>query len=115
MKYAKKQPQVYLEDMLGAIARIGTYTQKGEHDFFTDEKTQDAVIRQLSIIGEASARLPKDMKDIHTDIPWKNIISMRNIMIHDYAQTDLPTVWNTIQKSLPTLQEAIERMLRELQ
>ena len=70
-------------------------------------------MRQLSIIGEAASKLPKTVQEEHMDIPWKKIIGMRNVLIHDYSETDLPTVWATIEKDLPELQHAIKAMLAE--
>jgi uncharacterized protein with HEPN domain len=103
MKTSQRDPRVYLEDILSAIARIERYIAEDEVMFFKDEKTQDAVIRQISIIGEAVARLPLNVRKNHTDIPWKHIIGMRNIMIHDYAETDLSTVWSVAVRDLPPL------------
>ncbi|OGJ62250.1 hypothetical protein A3C37_04200 [Candidatus Peribacteria bacterium RIFCSPHIGHO2_02_FULL_53_20] len=113
MNSYKKNPRVYLDDILGAIARVTEYTSQGKQQFFDDMKTQDAVIRQISIIGEASSRLPKNLRDAHSGIPWKEIIGMRNIIVHDYSHTDLIIVWDTIQQHLPALKENVDCMLRE--
>jgi uncharacterized protein with HEPN domain len=113
MKSSKRNPAVYLEDILSAIAKIEEYTKEGKRSFFADGKTQDAVIRQISIIGEASARLPTALKMRHTNIPWKDIVAMRNIIIHDYSKTDLTTVWDTVRYGLPPLRKTVTTMLRE--
>lgn len=109
----KKNTRVYLEDILSAIARIEEYTAEGKKAFFRDAKTQDAVIRQVSIIGEASARLPASWKTRHPVIPWRNIVGMRNIIIHDYSETDLPTVWLVAKRDLPALKKVIAAILAE--
>lgn len=115
MKKAKKDQRVYLQDILSAIEHINAYTVDGRDAFITDEKTQDAVIRQFSIIGEASAKLTPAVKVTHREIPWKNIIGMRNIIIHDYSETDLPTIWGTVVHGLPPLKIAVGDMLKEME
>ena len=111
MSRAKKHDRVYLEDILSAMERIELYTADGKGLFFRDGKTQDAVIRQISVIGEASAKLPVNVKAARPEIPWREIIGMRNLLIHDYAQTDLPTVWIVVERDLPALRRAVESLL----
>ena len=113
MKNTKKNPRVYLEDILSAIAKIKDYTKEGKEMFFEDEKTQDAVIRQISIIGEAAAKLPSNLKVQYPEIPWKKTIAMRNIIIHDYSQTDMPTIWIVVERDLQVLQKTVEKMMKE--
>ncbi len=74
---------------------------------------QDAVIRRLSIIGEASKNVPKELKDKHRDINWKNIAGMRDLIVHEYFDMDLDLVWNTIKIDLPVLKKAVTEMLKE--
>ena len=113
MRKAKRDYRVYLQDILSAIVKIGEYTVKGKEDFFAHDLVQDGVIRQLSIIGEASAKLPTVMKAKHAEIPWRKVIGMRNIIIHDYSETDIPTIWVIVERDLPVLRKAIEAMLGE--
>ena len=101
------------QDILSAIERIKSYTVEGKDTFFIDKKPQDAVIRQFSIIGEASAKLSLAMKTKHKEVPWKDIIGMRNIIIHDYSETDLPVIWDTVERGLPPLKNTVEAMLKE--
>lgn len=114
MKARKRNPRVYLEDILSAITRIEQYTVKGKKHFLTNVLVQDAVIRQLSIIGEAANKVPANVKRKETTIPWKKIVGMRNIIIHDYAETDIPTVWDTVKKDLGVLKKAVAALLQEL-
>ncbi len=74
---------------------------------------QDAVIRRLSIIGEVSKNVPKELKDKHRDINWKNIAGMRDLIVHEYFDMDLDLVWNTIKIDLPVLKKAVTEMLKE--
>lgn len=113
MKAKKKNPRVYLQDIVSAIERIGEHTAEGKQFFLSDGKTQDAVIRQLSIIGEASAKLPAAFQAAYSSIPWKKIIGMRNIIIHDYSETDIPTIWVIVERDLPALRRTIKTMLEE--
>ena len=113
MNGKRRNPRVYLEDILSAIAKIGEYTKEGKDAFFADEKTQDAVIRQISIIGEAAAKLPATVKTKHPEIPWRKTIGMRNIVIHDYSETDMPTVWIVVERDLPVLKKEVKAMLVE--
>ena len=113
MNSKKRNPRVYLEDILSAIAKIGEYTTEGKDAFFADGKTQDAVIRQISIIGEAAAKLPASLKEKHPKIPWRKTIGMRNIIIHDYSETDIPTVWIVVERDLSALKQTVETILKE--
>ncbi len=113
MNSKKRNPRVYLQDILSAIAKIEKYTKEGKQMFFDDEKTQDAVIRQISIIGEASAKLPSGLRAKHPQIPWKKTIGMRNIVIHDYSETDVPTVWVVTERDLPILKKTVQQMFEE--
>ncbi|MDO8649211.1 MAG: DUF86 domain-containing protein [Candidatus Peregrinibacteria bacterium] len=114
MRSSKRDPRVYLEDILSAIARLEKYAVDGRDAFFTNFLVQDAIIRQVSILGEASGKLPKKLIEHYPEIPWKDIISMRNIIIHDYSEIDLPTVWDSVEQDLPQLKKAITVMLKEI-
>lgn len=114
MKQSSRSSRLYLQDILGAIERIDEYAAKGEHEFFHNGLLQDGIIRQLSIIGEASAKLPTAVRATEPHIPWKTIIGMRNILVHDYSDTDLPTIWDTVQTNLPVLRTAVQSMLTDL-
>jgi uncharacterized protein with HEPN domain len=111
MTRAKRDLRVYLGDMLAAIARIEEYTAKGEKSFLASYLIQDAVIRQLSVIGEAAAKLPPAVRSRHPTIPWKSIVGMRNILIHDYSNIQIPRIWETVERELPVLRQAVEGLL----
>lgn len=113
MKSGERDHRSYLEDILLAISRIESYTAKGEKEFFNSILVQDAVIRQLSVLGEAASKLPLNLKKKHTTIPWKEIIGMRNIIIHEYSMIDLPIIWDTVSKGLPPLKRTVEKILQK--
>lgn len=95
---------VYIKHILDAISRIEGYLERVSYDRFKDETMiQDAVIRQLEIIGEASKRLSEATKAQYGDIPWKDIAGMRDKLIHDYLGTDIKAVWDTVKDDIPDL------------
>ena len=114
MMSANKDYGVYLHDILSAIEKIRTYTKGEKNLFLKDEKTQDAVIRQFSIVGEAAAKLPSSMRGQYAEIPLKHVIGMRNIIVHDYSEIDLTTIWDTIEKGLPVLEKTVLAILNNL-
>lgn len=109
----EKSNKVYIEDVLAAIKLIlEEYTAGTDFEKFDkDKKTQDAVIRQIAIIGEALGKLDKDFAESHPELPVKEAIAMRNVLVHDYDWVDTEEVWKTVQKDLPELKEIIEKIL----
>jgi uncharacterized protein with HEPN domain len=107
-----REHRVYVHDIRSAIARIGEYSVEGKSRFLGDTKTQDAILYQLAIIGEAAAKLPRSMREAHPRIPWKAIIGMRNIIIHEYSGISMELVWATIRKDLPKLAMALARIVK---
>jgi uncharacterized protein with HEPN domain len=105
----------YLEDISVAISDIGSFVQGMSADgFMADKKTVNAVVRSLEIIGEATRKIPEDIRERYPDVPWEEIIGMRNRLIHEYFGVDLDIVWQTIQNDLVPLKTAISAMLKEL-
>ncbi|HTY25763.1 MAG TPA: DUF86 domain-containing protein [Desulfomonilaceae bacterium] len=85
--------RLYLDDMLGSCRKIREFTEgMSFEEFKRDVKTQDAVIRNFEVIGEAANRLPDEIKDLYKDIEWAKIIGFRNILIHEYFGVKLETV-----------------------
>ena len=105
----KKDPQVFLAHIIDAVACIRDYTRDGESAFFADRKTQDAVIRNLEIIGEAVKQLPLELTARHPDIPWKDVAGMRDQLIHHYFGVNLKLVWGVVAKRLEALQGAVSQ------
>jgi uncharacterized protein with HEPN domain len=89
-----KDDRIYIDHILESIGRIRTYLSgKNQLAFANDHLTQDAVIRQLEIIGEATKRISKEFRAINPDVPWADMAGMRDILIHDYIDVDLDIVW----------------------
>lgn len=106
-----RDESVYLKHIRDAIARIEAYTAGGRKAFFQDTMVQDAVIRNLEVIGEAVKNLSSDFRRRHPTIPWRNITALRNVLIHEYFGVDLKIVWRVVERRLPMLKRSVERLL----
>ena len=101
-----------VEDILSAAERAIRFV--GEMDlaaFRADERTASAVLHQIFLIGEAAARLPEEIRNRTPDVPWEEIIGMRNIIAHGYFEVDLEVPWNTVRLDLPPLQQQMRVLL----
>ena len=93
-------------DMLQAITSIENYAIDTFETFLEDEKTQDAIMYNLIIMGEAASKMDQVFKDAHPEIPWASIIGTRNVIVHGYDQVKLQIVWDILNKDLPSLKKA---------
>jgi len=80
-----------------------------------DDKTQYAVIRAIEILGEASKKIPAEIKKQTNDIPWRDISGMRDVLIHDYFGVNAEVVWNTAKEDLPSLKTKLEILIEKLE
>ncbi|MCQ2914316.1 MAG: DUF86 domain-containing protein [Alphaproteobacteria bacterium] len=102
--------QQRIEHILKAIDKIIQETSCEESDFYKSETIQDAVSYNFMIIGEAANKLSNEFKNQLPDVPWRVIIGMRNILVHDYCQTDYKLLWQTAKTDIPSLKEIISKI-----
>lgn len=106
--------EVYLRHIRDSIDRILSYTEGGRESFFSSLMVQDAVVRNLEIIGEAAKNLPREVRTLQSEIPWKQMAGMRDKLIHEYFGVDLYMVWSVVEDELPELREQIDELLESL-
>lgn len=111
----KRNYLAYAQDMLESANKALQFINGMTYELFQrDEKTQFAVIRALEILGEASKKIPGDLKRKYPHIPWREIAGTRDKLIHDYIGVNLMVVWRTLQEDLPVLIEQLETFLSDL-
>ncbi len=107
-----KRDLVYIKHIRDAIELIFEYTKDLDKESFNVKKmTQDATIREIEIIGEATKNVSKNFRDKYPDVHWKKITGMRDKLIHGYFNVDVEKVWNVIAKDIPILKKQIEDII----
>jgi uncharacterized protein with HEPN domain len=110
----KRDPLIYIQDILESVANITEDTAGlSEKEFSQTRIVQQAVIRNIEIIGEAAQQLPDEFKTRYPTIPWRKSVAMRNKIIHEYFGLKLAVVWKTIQKDLPELKKELEQVVKD--
>ncbi len=103
--------RLYVDDMIRFAKKVQSYTAGLDQSrFVADELRYDATLRNLELIGEAATHVPEDVRNAHSEIPWRLIIATRNRLIHAYLGIDQDTVWSIIQDDIPELLSALERL-----
>ena len=99
-------------DMFQAAKKVLEYASGlTETSFLANSRDQDAIVRQLTILGEAAKRVSEDFRNEHPEIPWKKIAGLRDVVVHDYFHIDLEKVWRIIREDLPDLIEVLKRIV----
>jgi len=112
---SKRGIKLYLEDIQDSIRKIEKYTRGSDFEKFSrDEQKIDAVVRNLSIIGEAVRNIPKEIKAKNPEVAWNEIKGMRNKVIHEYFGIDDEILWKTIQDDLPIFKKQITKLLKSV-
>lgn len=107
-------PRLYLIDMLERARRIRRYTSEGRAAFEESEMVQDAVLRNLEVIGEAAKGIDDEDRERWPDVPWRRMAGLRDVLIHAYGKVDLDAVWEVCDRDVPSLIELLVEILREL-
>ena len=103
----------FLADTKEAVLRINAYTQDLSYEqFLEDKKTQDAVVRNLEIIGEAAKNISEELKKKYPQIRWKDLAGVRDKLIHHYFGVNFDIVWNIVKQELPEVLSQLEEILR---
>ena len=103
----QRELKTYIEDIIISVNKIEKYvTGMTKEDLIKSELVQDAVVRNLEIIGEAVKKIPEDVRSSYKDIPWKKIAGLRDILIHEYFGINMNIVWDIIETKLQPLKEA---------
>ena len=106
--------RVLLAHMRDCLDRIREYTNAERARFDASRLVQDAVIRNLQTLAESSQRLSSEIKGTEPQIPWRELAGFRNVIVHGYLGVDLGAVWLVVEQDLPTLTEAVNRMVIRL-
>jgi uncharacterized protein with HEPN domain len=107
-----RDTRLFLEDIITCCDKIGRYTVGLAFDQFRgDEKVIDAVARNLELIGEATKRLPDELRHRYQDVPWRKMAGLRDVVIHGYFGIDVQLLWDIVQKDVPTARLKVAAIL----
>jgi uncharacterized protein with HEPN domain len=109
---SSRKPDLYLQDIQQACKDILAFTKeiKTAEELEKDRRTFLAVARCLEIIGEAARQMPKKFKEEHPDFPWRETMSLRNVIAHEYFGLDIDIIWDVIKTQIPVLIERIKQI-----
>ncbi|ANV88873.1 DUF86 domain-containing protein [Picosynechococcus sp. PCC 7117] len=109
-----KDSNLYLIHGRECLEKIDSYLPDSKKDFLENQMAQDAILRNLEIMGESIKKLPQEWKDTQPRIEWVKIGNFRNVLAHEYLGVDLDTVWLILENYLPDLRRAINQMCNQL-
>jgi uncharacterized protein with HEPN domain len=110
----KREYMDYLLDIYNSINDVDSFIKGMTYkDFILDRKTSNAVIRSIEVIGEAAHQIPKNIQDKYPSIPWKEMIGMRNKIIHEYFGINYKIVWKTAKQSIPKLKTQLAKVIKQ--
>ena len=103
-----KDPLVFVIHIIESIKNIESFMDKiSKNNFFKNKEKQSAVIRQIEVVGEAAKNLPAEFRIKYKNIPWKDIVGMRDKLMHHYFGINLKIVWKTVKEDIPNLKDKI--------
>ena len=110
-----RDAKLYLDDIVEACSRIQEYVAGLDFEQFEgDRKTADAVVRNLEVIGEAAGGLPEEVRNMASEVEWRKICGLRNVLIHKYFGVNMEILWDIVQDKVLPLQTACRRILASL-
>ena len=109
-----KDDRFYLLFINECIEKIRRYVGDSKSEFVNDEKTQDAVLRNLHVMTESIQRLSEEIKDKYPEVDWRAVSSFRNVIVHDYLGIDLNQIWDILVRDIPSLQNSVQTILKDL-
>lgn len=111
MSEPRREWHFYLSDMVDFSEKVLSYVEGLSQDEFIESGlTYDAVLRNLELIGEAATHIPEEVRDRHSEIPWRMIVATRNRLIHAYLGIDNDTVWSIIRDDIPQLLSSLRKI-----
>lgn len=111
-----RDPEVYLRDILEAISRVREYTRGlDESAFKSDTLRQDAVIRNLEVLGEAVKQIPEGIRAAHPDVEWRKMAGLRDVLIHQYFGIDVEVLWDVVANKLADVESGIRGLLNAME
>jgi uncharacterized protein with HEPN domain len=114
MSKKERDWKLFIMEIMESINKIENYIEGLNYEqFVRDEKTKDAVVRNLEIIGEAANQIPKEIQQKFSNVPWAQIIAMRNRMIHGYFAIDYRIVWDIVKIDISSLKKELELILQK--
>lgn len=107
-----REVNLYLQDIWESLLAIENYLKGlSISDFQENQQVQDAVVRRLEIMGEAAKNVDEDFRNLHSDIPWKKIAGLRDVLIHEYFGVNIDRVWEVVRKDFPPLRGNLQKII----
>lgn len=104
--------EILIKTILKAIEKIENYTKEADYEkFLENELIEDAVVRNIEIIGEASLRMPEEIKELSQNIPWTKLKGINNRIVHNYFGVDHDIIWQIVSVELSVLKEDLNQVL----
>ncbi|MFZ4856346.1 MAG: DUF86 domain-containing protein [Desulfuromonadaceae bacterium] len=108
---SEREWRFYLDDMVRFCEKVVVYTELLDKEgFVDDEKTYDATLRILELLGEAATHIPEEIRSKYSIIPWRQVVATRNQLIHGYLGIDNDILWSIIQEDIPNLYRELKRL-----